>query len=251
MKIIVTSDTHGYLPKVEGFDLFLIGGDVCPAHDHYYSFQEKWVETEFVDWINSLPYKNENSKVVLVPGNHDFFFERANRSTLKKLEKSTNERLKILRHNEYEFEYPVSDGLDSLKIFGTPYCSSFGRWAFMLLEDKLDEKFSKIPEGIDILLSHDSPTINLLGAIMEGPRFDLSTGNTVLAKHVKRVKPKMFFSGHFHSGNHDFDDVDGIYMANVSFVNEMYVPYGKVLSIDYDEENRQITSWAYPEVKFF
>ena len=40
IKIQVTSDLHGYLPEItKEFDLLLICGDVCPAHDHYYAFQ--------------------------------------------------------------------------------------------------------------------------------------------------------------------------------------------------------------------
>ena len=36
IKIIAFSDPHGQLPIItEPFDLMLIGGDVCPAHDHY------------------------------------------------------------------------------------------------------------------------------------------------------------------------------------------------------------------------
>ena len=43
IKTNVTSDLHGILPPyVEEFDLMLICGDVCPAHDHYFSFQKEW-----------------------------------------------------------------------------------------------------------------------------------------------------------------------------------------------------------------
>lgn len=250
MKIVVISDTHGFLPKIEDdFDLLLIGGDIFPTTNHHVVAQMEWM-TSFIEWVKGLPFKDGNSKVILVPGNHDFYLERATKEELKKMEEMSGERLKILRHDIYDFEYPVSDGIDALRIFGTPYCSIFGKWAFMVKDETLEKKFSQIPEGVDVLVSHDSPNINLLGAIMEGPFKNYTTGNKVLAKHVKRVKPKMFFSGHFHSGRHDFEEIDGTYMANVSFVDEKYKPYGNVLIIEYDGEKREIVCWENKRVNF-
>jgi Icc-related predicted phosphoesterase len=241
MKILATSDLHGYMPVINTpFDLLFICGDVCPIHDQYYAYQIGWFVNEFPVWLNGLPYKDEFSKVVLIPGNHDFGLERASKEDILEFKKNTNYRVEFLRHNLYEHEFPVSDGLDSLKIFGTPYCSIFGNWAFMVPDETLERKFSQIPDDVDILLSHDSPDINKLGAILEGPWKNDTTGNKILSKHIERIKPKLFLSGHFHSGNHNFEEVNGTYMANVSYVNERYQPVNDVLEIDYDEENRKI-----------
>lgn len=239
MKIIATSDLHGNLPLItEPFDLLLIGGDIAPAHDHYFAYQYEWVMNEFTKWILGLPMNNVWSKVVLTPGNHDFMLERMSHTQLLELEHKCEGRLKILRHDIYEFEFPVSDGIDSLTIFGTPYCSIFGNWAFMVSDETLDKKFSQIPEGVDILLSHDSPNVNKLGAILEGPWKNDNTGNKVLAKHIERIKPKVFVSGHFHSGNHNFENINGTWMGNVSYVNEQYTPANLPTIIPYNEETR-------------
>ena len=240
MNIIASSDFHGNLPLIEKpFELFLIAGDICPTRNHRVPFQKDWIMTTFVAWINSLPFEHEWSKVILVPGNHDFFLERASHQALFEIEDACRGRLKILRHDLYEFEYPVSDGTDSLTIFGTPYCSIFYNWAFMINDEALDKKFSQIPEGVDILVSHDSPTINKLGAILAGPYKSDTTGNKVLAKHIERVKPKLFVSGHFHSGNHDFEVINGTLMGNVSYVDEDYYPSYPVKEFDYNEETRE------------
>lgn len=243
MKILASSDFHGQLPFIrEEFDLFLVPGDVCPAHSHYYSFQKEWLMTVFADWVKSLPFANPWSKVILTPGNHDFALERMTHAELMELEMKCDGRLKILRHDLYEFEFPVSDGLDSLTIFGTPYCSIFGNWAFMINDEALDKKFSQIPEGVDILMSHDSPNIGKIGAILEGPWKNDNTGNAVLAKHIERVHPKLFVSGHFHSGNHELQTIfDGVKAANVSYVNEDYYPAYQPLVVEYDEETRVFT----------
>ena len=241
MKILATSDTHGFLPNItEEFDLFIHAGDVCPAHDHYYAFQKNWLMNEFAEWVNSLPYKNAWSKFVLVPGNHDFALERFTEPEILEFKQKCNGHLEFLRHDIYDFEFPVSDGLDTLRIFGTPYCSIFGSWAFMVSDETLEKKFSQIPEGVDILVSHDSPTTNKLGAILEGPYKDDTTGNKILAGHIKRVHPKLFVSGHFHSGNHNFENIDGTWMGNVSYVNERYSPAHDIVPIDYNEETRTL-----------
>ena len=240
MNILASSDFHGNLPEItKPFDLFLIAGDVCPAHDQYYAFQVEWIMSEFADWVNNLPFATPWGKVILVPGNHDFGLERISHTEIMELEHKCGGRLKFLRHDLYEFEFPVSDGLDSLTIFGTPYCSIFGHWAFMINDETLEKKFSQIPEGIDILVSHDSPNIGKLGAILEGPWKSDTTGNKVLAEHIKRIHPKLFVSGHFHSGNHEVQKIGETYAANVSYVDESYSPAYPVLEIPYNEETRE------------
>ena len=241
MKILASSDFHGRLPIIEEpFDLFLICGDICPVECHGKNFQEDWLQNEFIEWINGLPFKTHWSKVVMTWGNHDFYGEKCSEEDMFMLERLTNFRLRILRHNSYEFEFPVSDGIDSLKIFGTPYCGQFGRWAFMDDDETLRHLFTEIPDDTDILISHDSPNVYGLGDITQGYWKQSGTGNRVLYGHVLRVHPKLFVCGHFHSGNHQLQNIDGIYMANVSYINEDYEPFWDVLTIYYDEEARKI-----------
>jgi Icc-related predicted phosphoesterase len=241
MKFLATSDIHGYLPNItEEFDLLMICGDICPATDHSIYYQENWIKTIFTQWINSLPYKTAWSKVILVPGNHDFWFERMSVAQKLEIEMLCSHRMKILRHDEYEFEYPVSDGLDSLIIFGTPYCSIFGHWAFMVNDETLEKKFSQIENDVDILLSHDSPNIYGLGDVTEGPFKREGSGNPILARHIERIKPLILHTGHFHSGNKKFEERNGTWMANVCYINEDYIPSNAVLSYNFDEETKKV-----------
>lgn len=241
MKIIASSDFHGRPPEIsEPFDLFLICGDVCPVECHSRKYQDVWLHEDFVSWINSLPFENPWSMVVMTPGNHDFVMESYEKEDYEGLERMCNNRLKILRNEEYVFEFPVSDGLDYLKIFGTPYCAIFGHWAFMRDTDVLEYKFSEITEDTDILISHDAPNVNKLGAITQGYYKSDTTGNPLLQKHIERVNPKLFLCGHFHSGNHEWSKIGETLCANVSYINEEYEPFWDILSIYYDEESRKI-----------
>lgn len=234
MKIIATSDLHGTLPEIKTeFDLLLICGDICPVWNHNRHYQEEWLNTDFADWIKSLPYKNALSRVVCIAGNHDFYLEGAGRSQMTKFKNNCGNQFVYLRNGEYDFEYLTDRGLDTIRIFGTPYCKPFGSWAFM--RENLSKYYDEIPEGIDILISHDAADINEMGYIHEGRWSGTNAGNKALADCIKRVKPKYYFCGHIHSGNHKFEDIDGVKCANVSLMNERYSPENEILMFEYGE----------------
>jgi Icc-related predicted phosphoesterase len=246
MIVKAVSDLHGNLPTItEEFDLLLIAGDITPAQWGYGSkgVQWDWLINEFKNWIDTLPYKNLWSKVFVVPGNHDKCFDGiVSKAQMMEWEFMTLGRLKILNHDMYDFEYPVSDGTDVLRIFGTPYCKEFGNWSFMVDDETLDRKYSQIPESVDILLSHDSPNINKVGAVLdENSRFyNPFAGNDILAKHIWRINPLIFHSGHIHSGNHVPFMLDGVYFANVSLVDEDINPVYNILTYEFNEEERHV-----------
>ena len=241
LDIIVFSDTHGNLPVITTpFDLMLVAGDICPAHDHYYAYQINWFQHEFAEWIKTLPFKNEWSKVVITWGNHDFVGERISEAELSCFYITTEHRAVVLRNEEYSFEYLSDNGISSLKIFGTPYCKIFGSWAFMVSNEKLAQKYSFIPDDCDILISHDAPDINNLGLISMGEWSGENAGNIVLAEAIKEKKPKIAFCGHIHSGNHTFEKVEDTWLANVSYVDEHYKPTHGVLHFQINPNTKEV-----------
>ena len=226
LDVFITSDTHGNLPKITTpFDLLLICGDISPAHDHYYAYQINWFQHNFAEWINTLPFKDVWSKVVLIGGNHDYQLERISKEEIRCFNIETNNRVVILKNEEYVHEYLTEDGIKTLKIFGTPYCKIFGNWFFMVSDEKLRDKYSFIPEDCDILLSHDAPDICDLGVISSGRYANENAGNKILAEAIVEKKPKYAFCGHIHSGNHMLTKMNDTWFANVSYVSEGYQPY--------------------------
>lgn len=219
MKVIAISDLHGYLPKIEEkFDILFICGDICPVWEpHKSAIQYDFITGVFAKWVNELPYKDEKSKVILIAGNHDFVFQSISTFKLDMfLHKIVGNRLVYLNNEEYE----LTNDYGTFKIFGTPYCKVFGHWAFM--RENLEKYYDVIPDGLDFLISHDAADINGLGIIKEGGYSGTNAGNAVLAKYIKEKKPKYYFCGHIHSGNHELTDVEGTKCANVSSVNEEY-----------------------------
>jgi hypothetical protein len=176
--------------------------------------------------VNSLPFKDAFSRVVMCAGNHDMAFENMTMSARRKIFSNINDgRLIYLENEEYAFECPDENGeIRTYRIFATPYCKIFGNWAFMRENEKLDRYYGFIPDGCDFVISHDAADINDLGMILMGSYRGTNAGNGVLAEHIRRAKPKYYFCGHIHSGNHFPSDVDGTVMANVSIMDEDYNP---------------------------
>lgn len=240
MKVIALSDLHGTLPDIiEPFDLMLICGDICPVWNHKVSYQEYWLKNDFNNWLRDLPYNDAFSRVVCIAGNHDFIFERLGRVKREDLLSSLPSSFIYLEHELYTFEY-LEDDLKQITIFGTPYCTQYGNWAFMRDSDYLQKKFCEIPEGIDILISHDAAFMtNGLGTISEGTHKGTECGSKELSQAVERVQPKYFFCGHIHTGNHSFSRYAfantnrEMWSANVSILDECYDESFRPLIFEY------------------
>lgn len=235
IKIIAFSDPHGQLPVItEQFDLMLIGGDICPAHDHYDWYQREWLSTTFAKWVIDLPFADEDSKVIFIGGNHDCYLcnepnpNRGDYSSIyTDILKPCGGRLVYLEDDEYIFSKETEDGkFETLKIYGTPWCKTFGNWWFMRSDEKLVQYYDNIPEGLDILLTHDAPDIQGHGKILLGRWAGENAGNKPLANAIRKKEPKLVLSGHIHSASHKLTKVykKDTYIRSISLLDEEYYP---------------------------
>lgn len=229
MKICATSDLHGILPEIkEPCELVLICGDIMPLRmQRNIPQSEKWLKTEFADWVKSLPCEG----VVMVGGNHDFAIANMYQQPLKQnaiLRTPTNGKLVLLENNTYTH---ISDSGKTYTIWGTPFCKIFDNWAFMYEPETLKEAYATMPEYCDIVLSHDAPQICGLGVIHQRMN-RVDAGNPWLADEMLRKHPRYTFCGHIHSGGHELQSFDDMKMANVSLVDETYTETFKPLYLD-------------------
>lgn len=223
MKVCAISDLHGFLPEIEPCDLLLICGDIMPLSiQSNMPASEKWLDEVFIPWIDNQLI----DQAILIAGNHDHYMERCD----KKASLMLNTRKLIYLRNE-STTY-VSNYGESVTVFGTPYCKIFGNWAFMRDPDTLKEKYSAIPENVDILISHDAPQIGEIGTISEGSWAGTEAGNIWLAEEIKRKKSKWCFCGHIHSGSHEITEYNDTKLVNVSLVDENYKPTNKPLYVE-------------------
>lgn len=226
MKIGATSDLHGNLPDIEPCDILFICGDIIPLHYQTNMISSlAWFQTKFLPWCRDNAAKN----VVFIAGNHDFALERSLdlKAAIKEWQK----------YNIYYVENSLIQ-IEGLKIFGTPYCQIFGPFAFMYTDEQLQQFFYEIPEGVDVLISHDAPNLCKLGTIQEGRNAGVEAGSGPLAVAIIEKKPKIVFCGHIHSGDHQLTALNPHTIgANVSLVNEAYKPVNNVLYYEIQSEN--------------
>lgn len=215
MRIICLADLHGFLPDIPDGDVAIIAGDICPASDHSFWFQQQWLDGSFRNWAKNLPVKH----VVFCAGNHDLYFD--------------GKSVKAPDHLCFMPDWPknvhyLQDSsivIDGVKIYGSPWSLDYCDWAFMGDEYKLYDKVRSIPDDVNIWLSH-SPA----NGIMDFNKW----GNCHIGACAIRDKAlslpnlKLFVFGHLHqknpSGNGPDGDLvkNGIRFVNATIVNEAY-----------------------------
>ena len=104
--------------------------------------------------------------------------------------------------NEGRYGFTLKDGR-SFTVYATPYTPEFGEFAFSYgeEEDRFNNGPNKVPEGVDVVVSHGPPAFPGL----DGYKLDVSErgehcGCEKLAKALERVRPRLCCFGHIHGG---------------------------------------------------
>ena len=163
MTILHISDTHGKHNQLKDLplaDILVHSGD----------FTEDGTEAEaldFLEWFISLPHPHK----IVVAGNHDTCMR--------------GESIEGLPDNCHYLDCS-SVKIDGITFYGVPL--------FMqdIEEDILDQKYADIPNGTDVLITHQPP----LG-IMDGEEADCF-GNATLLARVLELRPRVHLFGHAH-----------------------------------------------------
>ena len=215
MKVCAVSDLHGDLIDIKPCDLVLICGDSVPLNVQSSTNRtKKWYKEKFTKWAENLPCE----KVIFIAGNHELGF-KGHQIIYESLFPTSN-KITYLCHKEYVFTHNGKD----YRIFGTPYCKKFGNWAFMYPDDVLKQIFNEIPEGLDILITHDQPYE--YGDILlqeDCPWADGNhIGNKPLLEAILEKQPRFQFNGHLHSCSHEKIMIGNTVHYNVSMKDEKY-----------------------------
>jgi hypothetical protein len=207
MKIIATSDLHGFLPVIPTCDLLIIAGDVCPVWNHRLSFQRKWLDTKFRAWLEDVPARH----IVGVWGNHDLIAQQRPPHV-------PDLPWTVLTDELHEF--------DGLRIYGLPWQLRFFDWAFCLYAPELAEKYDAIPE-CDVIVSHGPPYGFGDFVARDSERVGCRAFNTA----IERSGARLAVYGHIHGNNGQWP-LGSATLANVALVNEAYQPVNAPMAFE-------------------
>jgi len=97
----------------------------------------------------------------------------------------------------------------------------------------LEETWDRIPENLDVLVTHGPPW-----GILDVAPNNLNVGCELLQTKVTQVSPKIHVFGHIH-GSYGQKTIDGVEYINAAVLGESYKPKNKPVMIDYDLETKK------------
>ena len=187
ISISAIADLHGHLPQMQRSDLVIVAGDIFPGgldKDPY--VQGVWFRDSFLTWVE----QQECNHVILVAGNHDHWIAKNNAALMKEFAPEQLKKLIYLCDNGMVFK--------GVRIYGTPWMPTpFVNKAFSSDDsDFLREKYSGIPQNVDILITHTVPyDCNYIGFSDRDMR-DL--GSKELREAVASRNVRFLIGGHIH-----------------------------------------------------
>lgn len=185
MKLCLISDTHNTHDEfeIEPCDLFIHAGDFTNLGQ----FKEI---ARFSEWLDKVPAKHK----VIIPGNHDILFEEEWGNACSLLPDDVH----ALNQSAVEIE--------GIKIWGEPRTPEFMNWAFNVPRLKMKEVWDKVPDDIDILVTHGPPK-HCRDMTPRGEPVGCAFQRAMILKHPTL---KMVVCGHIHEayGHEKLGDVD-------------------------------------------
>jgi Icc-related predicted phosphoesterase len=231
MIIDCISDLHGRYPEMEGGDLLLIAGDLIETDDF-----KHW--EEFFSWLSNCDY----TRKIFIAGNHD--------NSLFKIEQTEGKFPEIICMclDLDNTSYLCDSGIEfqGLKIWGSPWTKTFPdinvmHSAFTLPSDNdLMEKWEKIPDETDILITH-SPAYGIRDQDISYQK-QTNLGSASLLRWIvrRRTTLKLHLCGHIHEGYGMYDvrnlqsklkEPNTPVFVNGSHMNEYYDPVNPPIRI--------------------
>lgn len=179
--IVCISDTHNAQIGVPDGDILIHAGDLTQSG----SLQEL---QSALAWLRSMPHPTK----AVIAGNHELLLDAALDDPSGQ---AASERVRLdwgdiiyLENEEATISCPNGR---QLRVYGSPYSTRHGNWAFQYPRDH-DIWSDSVPDGIDVLITHGPPLAHL----------DLlKLGCPHLLQTLWRVRPRLHVFGHVHEGS--------------------------------------------------
>ena len=204
--IYATSDIH--MSGIEGITdkecgTIVLAGDFMEKAKKKENIKdaEKWWEEKFLPWCK----EHKDQKIVIIGGNCDKWLYY-NRDKVK-----WPENVNYLDDTETE--------VNGMRVYGTSWCPHNMNGAWEVDNEQLEKEFAKIPEGLDILVTHVPPKGEGL-ELDHDMEFNNHFGSEALTKAIIEKKPKIVLCGHVHSGSHKPTKIGDSIVMNVSRIDD-------------------------------
>ena len=205
MDIIHISDTHGYTVKIPKCDVLIHSGDFGGRT----SLEELKL---FLNWFSN---QLANLKI-FIGGNHDIVLEKNPIDSLKLIQSYKNKGIIYLKDESYKYK--------NIIFYGSPYSPSFYRklWVFNADRgDEITEIWKKIPDNVDILITHTPPYKILDYVPEENKNVGCKDLLNIIKSKLKNLKLHCF--GHIHE-NYGVKVYNKILFSNGAILDNSYNP---------------------------
>ena len=221
-RLVIVSDSHN-----KHNELILPQGTIL-IHCGDGTYHGEVAET--INWLVWLQLQTHKYQAVLsIFGNHEIYVSQ-NVDEFRELRSIYAPDVKWLTMNSWK------DPVSGLKFYGCPYVNFInGHWVWEATESEMEELVKKIPNDIDVLISHGPPygildnfyrkrAIDDLTARF-GIRFEeieLKVGSKALLKRIQEIRPSVVCFGHIHENGNTKLEIDGITYINAAILDEHY-----------------------------
>lgn len=218
MKITAISDTHN---KHKYIDTRAFSNTDILIHAGDFTSNGNATQTlAFLQWFSDLPVPHK----ILIAGNHDSFARSIDFPSM------------IAQFPSVTYLYNSSVTINGLKIWGSPYSNTFGRWAFMAEDIELADIWEQIPKDTNIVITH-GPAYGI-GDLVDNdyePGRDKHVGSNTLTAKLKSLKKlKLHVTGHIHESYSTY--LGKWTTVNASICDANYAPFNQPISIHLEDK---------------
>ena len=224
IRIVCISDTHS---QIETSQIVIPDGDIIIHAGDFSNIGLLQEVRKFNNWIGSLPHTHK----IVIAGNHELSFDADTICQVLPDDSDDTITVEKMKKELKNCTYLQDSGVElyGIKIYGSPWQPEFGNWGFNLQRGVAClEKWNKIPNDTDILITHGPPLG--YGDLCKN---ELRAGCVELLNTVRlRVQPKYHIYGHIHEGYGVRSDGQTTFIINASICNVNGLPNNKPIVFD-------------------
>lgn len=180
-KLVATADTHFRFDQdleYRGVPLFPDGDIFILAGDFMYSGTER----EWYKRVESLASLTKYKHKLLVPGNHDLFFQHYAGPCMQEMRKAGVHCLTPTG--------PKTE-IDGIRFGGCPFVTNLPNWAYNADEDRIWQYLDSLGR-VDVMIAH-APPKGVLDSDGRG-----NYGTQALRRYIAKYEPEIVICGHVH-----------------------------------------------------